>query len=204
MKKLTTIKLFIALLFIIPILFTQCSKKLTSEEGTVFKASMPMYQILDAQHPVDSIRRLVANNTAMEVVYFSDGRIVPCYDHMNIRNLTLRGLYSEHQALYGVLATRLNKYYKSNDVNYILFNAYLVSQSLPALTKVEYDTNISARGKPLRAPPGESFAVASLNTAMKVLIFVLVLLLIAKLLDTKLNLSTHMSWKKKRKPVDDS
>jgi len=201
MKKLTTIKLFIVLMFIIPILFTQCSKKLTSGEETVFKAGMPTYQIMDAQHPVDSIRRLYANSIAMEVVYFSDGRIVPCYDHMNIRNLTLRGLYSEHLKLYGILATRLNKYYKPNDVNYILFNAYLVNQGLPALTKLEYDMNISTRGKPLRAPPEGSFVSEALEITIGAVLIIGLLLLVGRLFDIKLNLTELLT---EENTVDDS
>jgi len=201
MKKLTTIKLFMALLFMIPILFIQCSKKLSNEEDTVFKAGMPVYQIMDAQHPVDSTRRLVTNSTAMEVVYFKDGKVIPYYDLLNIRNLTLRGLYSEHRVLYGILATRLNKYYKSNDVNYILFNAYLVNQGLPMLTKLEYDMNISARGKPLRAPPKESFASEALEIIIGAVLIIGLLLLIGRLFDIKLNLTELLT---EENSVDDS
>jgi len=187
MKKLTTIKLFLVLLFVIPVLFTKCSEKSTIED-TVFKVGMPIYQILEDQHPVDSIKRLIANNIAMEVVYFEDGRVVPYYNFMNIRNLALRELYSEYHNLYGILATRMVKYYKPNDVNYILFNAYLVSKELPILTKIEYNMNIITKSQTLRGPPKDSFSTEVTKVVLAILFGISVLLILARFLDKRFNL----------------
>lgn len=150
MKKATELKLFIVLLFVIPIIFTQCKDKANK---VVLQPGMPYYQVEDEKHPVDSTILRATNDGAVEVVYFNDGRVIPYYNSLNIRNLTLRELYLEHLKINGRLLTRLNAYTNLKNADYVSFNTYLSVYGLPTLTLKEFNTNI--KGKDLRGPPGE-------------------------------------------------
>ncbi len=179
MKKLTVIKLFIGLLFTI---FASCSRGLNQK--IVFRSGMPYYTSLNNEHPVDSIRLTVVENTPMEVVYYSDGRVIPYYDYLNIRNLALRELYIDYYKLNGKLIIRLSKYYDINEVNYILFNGFLNSLNMPALRKTEFNRFILSQLANHRAPPD----IGVVSLVGLIIGFIIFLLFMGRYLDKVFNL----------------
>lgn len=150
MKKATKLKLFAFLLFAGPIIFTQCKEKAEN----ALKPGMPYYQVENKKQPVDSVSFRDTNDGIVEVVYFSDGRVVSYYSLLNIKNLTLRELYLNHLKENGYILSRMSLYKDLGEIDYVSFNTYLVTKGLPPLTLKEFYTYI--KGKSLRGPPANN------------------------------------------------